>query len=112
MEENKDFPKMPPFAANRKEPEGNIQRQNERNGSPRPPVQMKKEEGAKNEGVKRDESTENKSSGNKEKGGLSQIMSFMSNLDSDLSLILPLVLFLGKEGADEMLILALIYIMS
>lgn len=33
-------------------------------------------------------------------------------LDIDMSLILPLILFLGKEGADELLILALIYIMS
>ena len=33
-------------------------------------------------------------------------------LDSDRALILPLLLFLGKEGADDMLLLALLYIMS
>lgn len=37
---------------------------------------------------------------------------FLKGLDIDMSLILPLILFLGKEGADELLILALIYIMS
>ena len=36
----------------------------------------------------------------------------LKGLDIDMSLILPLILFLGKEGADELLILALIYIMS
>lgn len=40
------------------------------------------------------------------------LLSVFSELDIDMSLILPLVLFLGKEGADELLILALIYIMS
>lgn len=34
------------------------------------------------------------------------------NLDSDMSMILPLVLLLSKEGADEIMILALLYIMS
>lgn len=40
------------------------------------------------------------------------VFDFLSKLDIDMSLILPLILFLGKEGADELLILALIYIMS
>lgn len=40
------------------------------------------------------------------------VFDFLSRLDIDMSLILPLILFLGKEGADELLILALIYIMS
>lgn len=38
--------------------------------------------------------------------------SSLLHLDSDMSLILSLALFLGKEGADDMLILALLYIMS
>lgn len=34
------------------------------------------------------------------------------NLDGDMSMILPLILLLSKEGADEIMILALLYIMS
>lgn len=34
------------------------------------------------------------------------------NMDNDMSLILPLVMLLGKDGADDMLLLALIYIMT
>lgn len=34
------------------------------------------------------------------------------NSDADMSIILPLIFFLGKEGADDVLILALLYIMS
>lgn len=37
---------------------------------------------------------------------------FLSNMDSDMSLILPLLLLLGKEGADNILLLALLYIIS
>lgn len=37
--------------------------------------------------------------------------SFLS-MDSDTALILPLILLLQKDGADEMLILALLYIMA
>ena len=33
-------------------------------------------------------------------------------MDSDVALILPLLLLLQRDGADEMLILALLYIMS
>lgn len=33
-------------------------------------------------------------------------------MDSDIALILPLLLLLQRDGADEMLILALLYIMS
>lgn len=40
------------------------------------------------------------------------LFDFLKRLDIDMSLILPLILFLGKDGADELLILALIYIMS
>lgn len=40
------------------------------------------------------------------------VFDILKRLDIDMSLILPLILFLGKEGADELLILALIYIMS
>lgn len=47
-----------------------------------------------------------------QKSESASVFSVFSNLDIDMSLILPLVLFLGKEGADELLILALIYIMS
>lgn len=39
-------------------------------------------------------------------------LSFLSNMDSDMSLILPLLLLLGKEGADNILLLALLYIIS
>lgn len=45
-------------------------------------------------------------------GNDTPVFNILSKLDIDMSLILPLVLFLGKEGADELLILALIYIMS
>lgn len=38
--------------------------------------------------------------------------SALLNLDADKSLVLPLLLFLGKEGVDDMLLLALLYIMS
>lgn len=34
------------------------------------------------------------------------------NMDADMSIVLPLIFFLGKEGADDVLILALLYIMS
>lgn len=40
-----------------------------------------------------------------------QATSFLS-MDSDTALILPLILLLQKDGADEMLILALLYIMA
>ncbi|MCM1365304.1 MAG: hypothetical protein NC122_00145 [Faecalibacterium sp.] len=39
-------------------------------------------------------------------------LAFLSGLDSDMSLILPLMLLLGKEGADSILLLALLYIVS
>lgn len=42
----------------------------------------------------------------------SNIFSLFSSLDGDMSLILLLIFILKKEGADEMLILALLYIMS
>lgn len=38
--------------------------------------------------------------------------SSLLNMDTDMSLILPLVMLLGKDGADDMLILALLYIMT
>lgn len=38
--------------------------------------------------------------------------SALFEMDSDIALILPLLLLLQKDGADEMLILALLYIMS
>ncbi|MGN0468931.1 MAG: hypothetical protein ACI4GY_09430 [Acutalibacteraceae bacterium] len=41
-----------------------------------------------------------------------KILDSLFNLDNDISMILPLLLLLQKEGADEMLIMALIYIMS
>lgn len=41
----------------------------------------------------------------------SQALPFLS-MDSDTALILPLILLLQRDGADEMLILALLYIMS
>ncbi|MGN1418206.1 MAG: hypothetical protein ACI4W6_02645 [Acutalibacteraceae bacterium] len=41
-----------------------------------------------------------------------KILDSLFNLDNDVSMILPLLLLLQKEGADEMLIMALIYIMS
>lgn len=37
---------------------------------------------------------------------------FMSFADSDLSLVLMLILLLKKDGADEMLIMALLYILT
>lgn len=40
-----------------------------------------------------------------------QIAPFLG-MDSDTALILPLILLLQKDGADEMLILALLYIMA
>ncbi|MGN1195045.1 MAG: hypothetical protein ACI4SB_06140 [Acutalibacteraceae bacterium] len=39
-------------------------------------------------------------------------LSSLLNMDTDMSLILPLVMLLGKDGADDMLILALLYIMT
>lgn len=39
-------------------------------------------------------------------------LSSIFNMDTDMSLILPLVMLLGKDGADDMLLLALIYIMT
>lgn len=39
-------------------------------------------------------------------------LSSIFNMDTDMSLILPLVMLLGKDGADDMLILALLYIMT
>ena len=43
--------------------------------------------------------------------GLNPLSSIL-NMDTDMSLILPLVMLLGKDGADDMLLLALIYIMT
>lgn len=43
--------------------------------------------------------------------GRKQAAPFLS-MDSDTALILPLILLLQKDGADEMLILALLYIMA
>ena len=43
--------------------------------------------------------------------GRKQFAPFLS-MDSDTALILPLILLLQKDGADEMLILALLYIMA
>lgn len=40
------------------------------------------------------------------------LFSGLLNIDADMSIILPLLLFLGKDGADDVLILALLYIMS
>lgn len=48
----------------------------------------------------------------KSEGKSNNPLSSLLNLDGDMSLILPLILFLGKEGADDTLILALLYIMS
>ena len=42
----------------------------------------------------------------------SGLFSSLLNIDADMSIILPLILFLGKDGADDVLILALLYIMS
>lgn len=39
------------------------------------------------------------------------LMSLLS-LDKDMSVVLPLLLLLGREGADDMLTLALLYIMT
>lgn len=44
----------------------------------------------------------------KEKNPLASLL----NLDGDMSMLLPLVLLLSKEGTDEIMILALLYIMS
>lgn len=40
------------------------------------------------------------------------MLSSLFNMDSDTTLILPLLLLLAKEGTDDMLLLALLYIMS
>ena len=40
------------------------------------------------------------------------MLSSLFHLDSDVSLILPLLLLLGREGADDILLLALLYIMA
>ena len=40
------------------------------------------------------------------------MISSLFNMDSDVSLLLPLLLLLSKEGTDDMLLLALLYIMS
>ena len=40
------------------------------------------------------------------------MLSSLFNMDSDITLILPLLLLLSKEGTDDMLLLALLYIMS
>lgn len=47
-----------------------------------------------------------------QKSNSSNPLSFLSSMDSDMSLILPLLLLLGKEGADSILLLALLYIIS
>lgn len=40
------------------------------------------------------------------------IFSSLFNMDNDMSMLMPLLLLLGKDGADELLIMALLYIMS
>ena len=40
------------------------------------------------------------------------MLSSLFHLDSDVSLILPILLLLGREGADDILLLALLYIMA
>ena len=47
----------------------------------------------------------------KQEGNHNPFANFL-NSDADMSIILPLIFFLGKEGADDVLILALLYIMS
>lgn len=49
---------------------------------------------------------------NPKKENRSGLFSGLLNIDADMSIILPLLLFLGKDGADDVLILALLYIMS
>lgn len=44
--------------------------------------------------------------------GKSKAVSSFFEMDSDVALILPLLLLLQRDGADEMLILALLYIMA
>lgn len=48
----------------------------------------------------------------KEKGEERNPLASLLNLDGDMSMLLPLVLLLSKEGTDEIMILALLYIMS
>lgn len=40
------------------------------------------------------------------------LLSSLFKLDADISLILPLLILLGREGTDDMLLLALLYIMT
>lgn len=40
------------------------------------------------------------------------ILSAFLSMDNDMALILPLILLLGKEGADDILLLALLYILT
>lgn len=49
---------------------------------------------------------------NPNKENSSGLFSSLLNIDADMSIILPLILFLGKDGADDVLLLALLYIMS
>lgn len=44
--------------------------------------------------------------------GRKKTVSSFLEMDSDIALILPLLLLLQRDGADEMLILALLYIMA
>lgn len=46
------------------------------------------------------------------RSGAANPLSSLLKLDKDSSLILPLLLLLGREGADDMLTLALLYIMT
>ncbi len=71
------------------------------------PPPKKEEEKPKNESEKFEPKTVSK-----EKESNHGLFSNLLNLDTDMSIILPLLLFLGKDGADDILILALLYIMS
>lgn len=92
-----------------------ISRMNERPQRPQMPNQNQgqKQNQSQNQGQSRSQNCQEPED-NRQKAHEDgrKILDSLFNLDNDMSMILPLLLLLQKEGADEMLIMALIYIMS
>lgn len=77
-----------------------------------PPQEKKSEEKLAEPKPEQKEKFESPKSKPPKQENKNSIFSSLLNMDADMSIILPLIFFLGKDGADDVLILALLYIMA